>query len=121
MKSFRSLLLLFLGLCLSALAGAQAGVTLLVTTDMDCNWKLDGRPMDPLEPYVSKVVPVSPGEHLIQAATTDGLATVRTAINTTIPTKMDVDMGKFWVVIDLKSQHDRQLKMQHAETAREPV
>jgi hypothetical protein len=121
MKSICSLALLFLGLCLSALAGAQTSTTLLVRTDMDCNWKLDGQPMDPLKASDSKVIPVSPGEHLIQAATTDGVATSRTRFNTTIPTKMDVDMGKFWVDIELESQHDRQLKMQDAETARKPA
>src|ERR1035437_10122075 len=121
MKNICSLPLLFLGLCLSTLAGARAGVKLLVTTDMDCNWKLDGQPMDPLKADDSKVVPVSPGEHLIQAVTTDGAATIRTTINTTIPTKMDVDLGKFWVAIQLKSQHDPQLKRQHTETAREPA
>ena len=121
MKSICRLPLLFLGLCLPALAGAQAGAKLLVTTDMDCNWKLDGRPMDPLKSYDSKVIPVTPGEHLIQAATTDGVATMRTTINTTIPTKMDADLGKFWVAIQLKNQHDRQLTMPLAETAREPT
>jgi hypothetical protein len=123
MKNICILPLLFLALCLSALAGAQAGAKLLVTTDMDCNWKLDGQPMDPLMAHESKVVPVSPGEHLIQAATTDGVATMRTTINTTIPTKFDVDYGtgKFWVAIQLKMQHDRQLEMQQAETAREPA
>jgi hypothetical protein len=121
MKSICSLLLFFLALCLSTLAGAQAGVKLLVTTDMDCNWKLDGRPMDPLKADDSKVVPVSPGEHLIQAATTDGVATIRTTIDTTIPTKMDVLLDKFWVSIQLQSQHDRQQKMRQAETAREPA
>jgi hypothetical protein len=88
---------------------------------MDCNWKLDGQPMDPLKAGGYKVVPVSPGEHLIQAASADGVATSRIPFNTTIPTKMDVDMGHFGVMIELKMQHDRQLKMQHAETAREPA
>lgn|ERR1035437_3347380 len=113
MKNIRSLPLLFLGLCLSALAGAQADVTLFVTTDMDCNWKLDGRPMGLLKADDSKVVPVSPGEYLIQAATTDGVATIRTQV--------EVDQGQKMVEIQLKSQHDQQLKMQHAETAREPA
>lgn len=110
MKNICSLPLLFLGLCLSALAGAQADVKLLVTTDMDCNWKLDGQPMDPLKAGDSKVVPVSPGEHLIRAATTDGVVKIHT--------KVEVDQGQKMVEIQLKSQHDQQLKMQQAETAR---
>jgi hypothetical protein len=65
MKSIYNLSLLFFCLCLSALAGAQADVTLLVVSDAACNWKLDGQPMGPLVAGGSKVVPVSPGEHLI--------------------------------------------------------
>jgi hypothetical protein len=123
MKNVCRLTLLFLGLCLPALAGAQAVAKLLVTTDMDCNWKLDGQPMDPLKAHDHKVIPVSPGEHLIEAATTDGLATSRTRINTTVPTKFDVDyeQGKFWVAIQLELQHDRRLEMQQAETAVKPA
>jgi hypothetical protein len=121
MKNICSLPLLFLGLCLSTLAGAQADAKLLVTTDMDCNWKLDGQPMDPLKANDSKVIPVSPGEHLIQAATTDGVATNRIPFNTTKPTKWILDHDHFFVGIELKEQHDRQLEMQHAETATEPA
>jgi hypothetical protein len=110
MKNIRSLPLLFLGLCLSALAGAQAGGTLLVKTDMDCNWKLDGQPMDPLKPDDSKVVPVSPGEHLIRAATTDGVVKIRI--------KVEVDQGQNTVEIQLRSRYDQKLKMQQAGTAR---
>ena len=72
MKDIWRLPLLFLGLCLSAPAGAQADATLLVETDMDCNWKLDGQLMALLKADGSKVVPVSPGEHRIRAATADG-------------------------------------------------
>lgn len=91
-------LLLFHVFCLSALAGAQTGATLVVTTDMRCNWSLDGRPMGLLMTDDSKVVPVSPGEHLIEAATTDELGTSRT--------KVEVDQGQEAVGIQLKSQHD---------------
>ena len=110
MKNICNLPLLFLGLCLSALAEAQAGVTLLVKTDMDCNWKLDGQPMGLLKADDSKVVPVLPGKHLIQAATIDGVVKIRT--------KVEVDQGQKMVEIQLKSQHDQKLKMQQAETAR---
>jgi Protein of unknown function (DUF1566) len=110
MKNICSLPLLFLGLCLSAFGGAQAGVKLLVTTDMDCNWKLDGQPMDPLKADDHKVVPVSSGEHLIQAATTDGVVKIRI--------KVEVDQGQNTVEFQLRSRHDQKLKMQQAETAR---
>ena len=123
MKNICSLLLLCLGLCLSTFAEAQAIEKLFVTTDMDINWKLDGQPMDPLKSGDHKVVPVSLGEHVIQAATTDGVATMRTRINTTMPHKFDVDFeqGRFWVCIQLQSQHDRQQKMQEGETAGKPA
>jgi hypothetical protein len=122
MKNICSLLLFFLGIYPSMLAGAQAGGKLYVTTDMDVNWKLDGQPMDPLKSGDRKIVPVSPGEHLIQAATTDGVATSRTRFNTANLTKFDdVEKGMFWVSIGLKMQHDRRLEMQDAETARVPA
>jgi hypothetical protein len=110
MKHICSLPLLFLGLCLSALAGAQADATLLVTTDMDCNWKLDGRPMNPLKAGNPNAVPVSPGEHLIRAATTDGAAKIRI--------EAEVDQSQKMVEIQLKSQHDQQQEIQRAEIAR---
>jgi hypothetical protein len=119
MKNIRSMLLLFLGVCLSALAGAQASTKLAIFTDMDCNWNLDGQPMDPLKAGDYKVIPVSPGEHLIQAASTDGVATNRIQFNTTILTKMDVDMGEFWVSIELKPLHDTRPKKQNTQTAGE--
>ena len=110
MKTICSLLLAFLGLFLSALAGAQTGPALLVKADMDCNWKLDGQPMDPLKADHPKVVPVSLGEHLIQAATTDGVT--KTRIDT------EIDQGQKMVEIQLKSEHDQELKRQQEETIR---
>jgi hypothetical protein len=49
------------------------------------------------------------------------MATIRTGFNTTTLAKFDVENGKFWVAIGLRSQHDRRLKMQQAETAVKPV
>ena len=95
MKNTGSLPLLFLGLCLSALASAQADIALPVTTDVDCNWKLDGQPMGLLKADISKIVAVSRGEHLIEAASTDGLAKIRT--------KVEVDQGPKMVEIRLKT------------------
>jgi hypothetical protein len=109
-KTICSLILAFLGLFLSALAGAQSGPTLLVTTDMDCNWKLDGQPMDPLKADQAKVLPVSVGEHLIQAATTDEVTKIRI--------DAEVDQGQKTVEIQLKSEHDQELKRQQEETIR---
>ena len=114
MKNICSLSLLSLGLCLSALAGAQTGLTLLVKTDMDCNWKLDGRPMGQLKAEHAKVVPVSPGKHLIQAATTDDLATMST--------EAEVDSGQRVVEIQLTSQYAEKVRKQaEAEAALHPT
>ncbi|MGA3211557.1 MAG: DUF1566 domain-containing protein [Terriglobales bacterium] len=59
---------------------AQAPAALLVTTDMDCNWKLDGTAQARLSADDAKVIKTTAGEHLIQAASLDGqlkwLATV---------------------------------------------
>lgn len=114
MKNICSILsVVFLGLCLSARAGAQAGATLLVVSDAACNWKLDGKPMGFFHPSFAKIVPVSPGEHLIEAAATDGVATIQM--------KVEVDQGQKTVDLRLKSEDYRQLKMQRAETAGEPA
>jgi hypothetical protein len=109
MKSCRGLSL-FLGLCFSTLAGAQASAKLLVSTDMDCNWKLDGQPMGLLKAADSKIVPVSSGEHRIRAATTDGVTKIRI--------EAEVDQGQKIVEIELKDEHDRELKRREEEAAR---
>jgi hypothetical protein len=130
MKNICSLPLLFLGLCLSTLAGAQAAgvqaegtqaegaqvagakvdATLLVKTDDDCNWKLDEQPMDRLKANGSKVVPISPGEHRIRAATTDGVTKIRIDV--------EIDQGQRFVEILLKDEHDQELKRQRVEAIR---
>jgi hypothetical protein len=111
MKTISSLSCLFLGLCLSVHAGAQTGTTLRVRTDMNCNWKLDGQPMGPLWADTPIVVAVSPGEHLIEAATPDGVTTTRT--------RVELDKVEKTVDIQLKNRNERQLKMQIADAARE--
>lgn len=113
MKRICGLSLIFLGLCFPALAGAQTGATLQVRTDMDCYWKLDGRPMGLLYSDDAMVVPVSPGEHLIEAKTNDGVATMRT--------KIKVDKGQKRVNIQLRSDSDQQPEARHSDTASEPA
>jgi hypothetical protein len=103
-------ILLFLGLCLSSFAEAQDGASLLVTTDLGCNWKLDGRPMGTLLVNDSKVVPVSPGEHVIESASTDGFTTVRTEVAVGDEQKL--------VEIELEKKHEQQLWMQRADAAK---
>ena len=113
MRMTISLLSVLLSICLASLAGAQAGVTLLVKTDTNCNWKLDGQPMGLLEADASKVVLVSPGAHLIEAFTPIGGGTVMT--------KVEVDKVEKTVYILLKGQNDQLSKLQQAETPKEAV
>jgi len=77
---------------------------------MDCNWKLDGLIMDPLNVGDRKDFTVSPGEHLIRAATIDGVTKIRI--------QAKVDQGQKMVEIQLKSEHDQELKRQQEETIR---
>ena len=104
------LLVLTAGFGFSALAGAQAGATLIVKTDMNCNWTLDGQAMGLLKAGDSKHLPVSSGEHLIRAVTTDEVVAVRI--------KLAAVQGQKAIDIQLKSQHDQRLKNQLAEAAR---
>lgn len=108
-KILRSLVLLIFGLCLSSLAWAQS--SLLTTTDLDCNWKLDGKPQGVLKADDSSVVAVSAGKHLVQATSADGLATFRTVV--------EVGQGQEMVQISLKAQHQNQAA--EADLARHPT
>jgi len=47
-------------------------VTLLVTTDVACDWKLDGNPQGRLAAKGSSIVPSAIGQHLLEAKTVDG-------------------------------------------------
>ena len=72
MRCVLSVFFAMFALCLSSLATAQVGTTLLVKTDMNCNWKLDGQPMGLLTDSEPKVVFVASGEHLVEATSTVG-------------------------------------------------
>jgi Protein of unknown function (DUF1566) len=75
-----SLFLLFPGLCLSSPVWAQSSASLLVTTDTDCDWKLDGQSQGRLNVDDAKAVKVSLGQHLVQATSTDGKDTWKTIV-----------------------------------------
>jgi hypothetical protein len=51
---------------------AQSAATLLVTTDTNCDWKLDGVSQGRLNVDDAKVVKTTAGEHLLQATSADG-------------------------------------------------
>jgi Protein of unknown function (DUF1566) len=77
---------------------AQSGATLLATTDLDCAWILDGTPQGTLKADGSAVVPVSLGNHLIQATSADGQFAWRTVVTVTQPQQEMVE-------IKLKDSH----------------
>jgi hypothetical protein len=52
---------------------AAPSATLLVICDLACNWKLDGKSRGRIGAGDSATVPVSLGQHLVAAATVDGL------------------------------------------------
>ena len=83
---------------------------LLVKADADCNWKLDGQPMEPLKAKDPRVFPISPGQHRIRAATTDGVTKTRIDFG--------VDQGQRFVEILLKDEHEKELNRQRAEAIR---
>jgi hypothetical protein len=56
---------------LRRLLGARPAVSLLVTTDLDCDWKLDGRPQGRIRAKASAIVPSTLGQHLLEARTVD--------------------------------------------------
>ncbi|MGA2991545.1 MAG: hypothetical protein ABSD88_13800 [Candidatus Korobacteraceae bacterium] len=58
----------------------QPKPSLLVTTDLDCNWTLDGISQGPLKALEVKNVRVSPGEHVVQATSSDGPDTFQTVV-----------------------------------------
>jgi hypothetical protein len=46
--------------------------TLLVAADLDCDWKLDGKPQGHLRPADIFTLVTTPGQHIVDAKTTDG-------------------------------------------------
>jgi hypothetical protein len=91
----------------SAVCWAQSSASLLATTDFDCTWKLDGQSQGQLKADDSKVTVVSPGKHLVQATTTDGLSTFRTIV--------EVGQGQELVEIRLKVDHNSKVAAVDAE------
>jgi hypothetical protein len=71
-KVIRMVPILLLGLCVSSLTWAQSSASLLVTTDTNCDWKIDGVSQGRLNVDDAKVVKTTAGEHLLQATSADG-------------------------------------------------
>jgi hypothetical protein len=92
-------------------------VSLLVTADYDCTWKLDGESQGHLASGDSVKVQVELGKHLIEAVTTDGADRYRRVVALT---KMQQEL----VTINLKPIHDGRLReeawrIEEARKARE--
>jgi hypothetical protein len=86
-------------------------VSLLVTADYDCTWKLDGESQGHLASGDSVKVQVELGKHLIEAVTADGVDQYRQVVELT---KMQQEL----VTIGLKSVHDRRLGVARRQAAR---
>jgi hypothetical protein len=68
------LLLLLVVMAICSRAWAQAPASLDVSSDMDCNWKLDGVEQARLMVGDAKVIKTFVGNHLIEATSFDGQA-----------------------------------------------
>ncbi|MGD0683043.1 MAG: DUF1566 domain-containing protein [Terracidiphilus sp.] len=87
-----------------------AGPTLLVTCDLACNWKLDGKLRGPIVAGDSATASVSLGQHVVVAVTTDGLDKMEK--------KLDIVAAKPTLVrIDLTPVRDARLKTEQEAKA----
>jgi len=67
--------------------------TLLVTTDLDCNWILDGKIQGRILAKESSTLPVAPGQHLVEARTLDGKDYWRAAVELRAPEQYVTAIG----------------------------
>lgn len=96
---------------------AQSGASLLATTDLDCTWKLDGAPQGSLQADGSMIVPISLGQHLVQATSTDGKRKWRAIVTITVPQQEVVDIK----LADSQQQETSRQPEQQQETHRQPA
>lgn len=59
--------------------------TLLVAADLDCEWKLDGKPQGHLGAAEIRTLITTPGQHIVEARTTDGLDVWRGVVEVHAP------------------------------------
>jgi hypothetical protein len=74
MRDLVGLLLLLGVVTICSRTWGQTAASLVVTCDMDCNWKLDGAEQTRLSADEANVVKTIVGEHVIQATSLDGQA-----------------------------------------------
>lgn len=81
---------------------AQSDATLLVTTDLDCSWGLDGHDMGTLKAGDSRVIPASLGKHTMWAyENTEGPNDWRTV----------VDVGEAGARVEIKLKEVQQTRV----------
>jgi hypothetical protein len=90
-----------------------ARLSLLVSADFDCTWKLDGESQGRLAAGDSSKVQVELGKHIIDAVTVDGADRYRQVVELT---KIQQEL----VTIGLKSVHDSRLRAEE-EARAEPL
>jgi len=110
-KRDRVCLLLLLGvMAIGSRSWAQAPASLVVTSDTDCNWKLDGVEQAKLTADEANVIKTIVGEHVIQATSLDGQAkwqgtftadswaqkVVKISLSDTLPFWADPATGLTW-------------------------
>ena len=101
MKTRLTLLFVAFVLSVPMLLRAQSGSTMLVASDLDCNWKLDGKPQGMLKADGATSVSVSSGKHLVQATSVDGEDKWQTVVN----------VGQDQEVVEIKLKEARQLRV----------
>ena len=84
--------------------------TILVVCDLACNLKLDGETKGTLDAGGSKKVPVSLGQHLVNATTTDGLDKVEQEVDLKTPAQ---------TIVRLQLQPLRDARLKAEQEARE--
>ena len=74
MRDLVSVLLLSGVMAICSPSWAQVSASLVMTSDMDCNWKLDGVEQSRLSAGETNVIKTIVGEHQLQATSLDGQA-----------------------------------------------
>lgn len=114
MRHLVCLLLLPGVMAIGSRSWAQTPASLVVTSDMDCNWKLDGVEQPRLSADDTNVIKTIVGEHLIQATSLDGQAkwqgtvtadssaqkVVKIPLSTMLPFWVDPATGLTWAKKD---------------------
>jgi outer membrane protein len=91
-----------------------ASATLLVICDLACNWKLDGKERGRIAAGDSTTTGVSLGQHLLVAATTDGLDKIEK--------ELDIEAAKQSLVrIELAPVRDARLKARQDASAKDEL